>query len=226
MVATSTAVSKSFWMLMQGSYPLRSVVAPMHLRIAQVVASTEAEGPGRRFALWVQGCPIRCPGCCNPEMFSATLGTRVSVDELVRQVTGAPAIEGVSLLGGEPFAQAEACASFARRVRALGLSVMVFTGYTRGELEARRQEAGVGELLQACDLLVDGRFEQDLPERSRRWIGSTNQVLHFLTPRYEPTDPRFVASNTAEIRLTRDSLMLNGWPPLLPALRRSARGAY
>jgi anaerobic ribonucleoside-triphosphate reductase activating protein len=38
------------------------------LRVAQVVPCTEAEGPGRRFALWFQGCPLRCPGCCNPEM--------------------------------------------------------------------------------------------------------------------------------------------------------------
>ncbi|HEY8504811.1 MAG TPA: 4Fe-4S cluster-binding domain-containing protein, partial [Gemmataceae bacterium] len=37
------------------------------LSIAQTVACTEAEGPGKRFAVWFQGCPLRCPGCCNPE---------------------------------------------------------------------------------------------------------------------------------------------------------------
>jgi len=37
------------------------------LQVAQIVPCTEAEGPGRRFALWFQGCPLRCPGCCNPE---------------------------------------------------------------------------------------------------------------------------------------------------------------
>jgi anaerobic ribonucleoside-triphosphate reductase activating protein len=38
------------------------------LRIAQILPSTAAEGPGRRFTLWFQGCPLGCPGCCNPEM--------------------------------------------------------------------------------------------------------------------------------------------------------------
>ena len=37
------------------------------MQIAQVVPVTEAEGPGKRFAVWFQGCPLRCPGCCNPE---------------------------------------------------------------------------------------------------------------------------------------------------------------
>ena len=40
------------------------------LPVAQFVPRTEAEGPGRRFALWVQGCPLRCKGCCNPEMLA------------------------------------------------------------------------------------------------------------------------------------------------------------
>src|SRR4051812_10819834 len=52
------------------------------LRLAQVIACTEAEGPGRRFAVWVQGCPLRCPGCCNPEMLPFEGGHEVGVDEL------------------------------------------------------------------------------------------------------------------------------------------------
>jgi anaerobic ribonucleoside-triphosphate reductase activating protein len=197
------------------------------LRIAQVIPDTEAEGPGRRFAVWVQGCPMRCQECCNPQMLRFEGGEATKVDELVARALATDGIDGVSLLGGEPFAQAEGCAAFAHAVRAKGLDVMVYSGFTLGELEDKRTrgEAGVGALLDACDLLVDGRYERDLPERDRRWIGSTNQVMHFLSDRYGPDDPRLRGKNTVEIRLRKGELVVNGWPALAAALaeKRSSR---
>ena len=76
------------------------------LRVATIVDDTEAEGPGRRFALWVQGCAIRCPGCCNPEMFAHDRGTPMTVDDVLARLARARGVEGVTFLGGEPFAQA------------------------------------------------------------------------------------------------------------------------
>src|SRR5687767_13593652 len=79
--------------------------------VAQVVACTEAEGPGKRFALWFQGCPLRCPGCCNPEMLPFIGGRAVPRAEVVGQMRRAAAehgLEGITLLGGEPAAHAEA----------------------------------------------------------------------------------------------------------------------
>ena len=75
-------------------------------------------------------------------------------------------------------------------------------------------------LLAATDLLVDGRYEQGAPDTRRRWIGSTNQQLHFLTSRYAPDDPRFTASNTIELRLQDGHLVVNGWPSSSDAIHR------
>ena len=188
----------------------------MQLRLAQIVADTEAEGPGRRFALWVQGCSLRCPGCCNPEMFAADKGRAANSAELAAQALATAGLEGVSVLGGEPGEQAEAVADFCERVRAGGLSVMLYSGYTLAELRAR---PGAERLLKAVDLLVDGRYQQSLPETRRRWLGSTNQVMHFLTPRYSLADPRFASANTVELRLTRDGLTINGWPAAADGVR-------
>ena len=200
------------------------------LQVAQVIPDTEAEGPGRRFAVWVQGCPMRCQECCNPQMLRFEGGEPMSVDDLVARAIAAhetQRLDGVSLLGGEPFAQAPGCAAFATAVRARGLDVMVYSGFTLAELEAKRArgEPGVGELLDACDLLVDGRYEREQPERERRWIGSTNQVMHFLSDRYRPDDPRLRGKNTVEIRLRKGELVVNGWPALAAALaeKRSSR---
>src|SRR5256885_12043171 len=92
------------------------------LRVAQVVPCTEAEGPGRRFALWFQGCPLRCPGCCNPEMLPFEGGTAMTIDEVASQLSESAArngLEGITLLGGEPLAHAAAGAALARSAHAL-----------------------------------------------------------------------------------------------------------
>ncbi|MGE0547089.1 MAG: 4Fe-4S single cluster domain-containing protein [Kofleriaceae bacterium] len=193
------------------------------LRVATIVPDTEAEGPGRRWALWLQGCPIRCPGCCNPEMFDDQGGQSRSLDELTGEITAAASrgVEGVTLLGGEPFSQAEGAARLARHARARGLTVMVFSGYTLDELRASSEASG---LLEATDLLVDGPYDRERPEpappEGRRWIGSTNQTMHFLTDAYRPDDPRMRAPNTIEIRLSRGSLSINGWPTAERLVRR------
>ncbi|MCC6420891.1 MAG: radical SAM protein [Gemmataceae bacterium] len=183
------------------------------LTVAQIVPSTEAEGPGKRFALWFQGCSLRCPGCCNPEMLSFAGGTRIPLDEVLAQVEAAAAagVEGVTLLGGEPLAHAAAAAALARRVRRLGLTVMVFSGYTLEEARALPDPA-VRELLDQTDILVDGPYVRELPEAGRRWVGSSNQRVHFLTGRYSAADRRWVQPNTLEIRLSGGTLTVNGFP--------------
>ena len=95
--------------------------------------------------------------------------------------------------------------------RGLGLSVMVFTGFTLEELRAREDPA-IDGLLAETDILVDGRYERTMPDSQRRWIGSTNQRIHFLTDRYRADDPCWRMPNTLEIRLTGTELSVNGFP--------------
>jgi anaerobic ribonucleoside-triphosphate reductase activating protein len=195
-----------------GNVPLTS--SDTILRVAQVVPCTEAEGPGRRLALWFQGCPLRCPGCCNPEMLPFTGGQAVPVSEVLEQLRQAAAahnLEGITLLGGEPLAHAAGALALARGTHELGLSVMVFSGYTLEEAR-RLPDPAVQELLAETDILVDGPYVRELPETRRRWIGSANQRVHFLTNRCPPDDPRWLLPNTLEIRLAGNELTVNGFP--------------
>lgn len=182
------------------------------IRVASVIARTEAEGPGARYAVWVQGCAIRCPGCCNPELFGREGGHDRDPRELAAEAVAA-GVEGVSILGGEPTEQAEGLAEFARAARAGGLSVMLYSGRTLGDLRASGG-AAVAALLAATDLLVDGPFVASLRGGARRWVGSSNQTLHFLSDFYRPDDPRFAAPDTVEIRLSGGELVVNGYPAL------------
>ncbi len=184
------------------------------LSVAQIVPCTEAEGPGLRFALWFQGCPLRCPGCCNPEMLPFAGGQAMSVAEVVAQIAESATrdrIEGITLLGGEPLAHARGAALLAKQAQQLGLTVMIFSGYTLAEARALDDPA-VAELLAHTDILVDGPYLRDQPEVKRRWIGSSNQQIHFLSDRYRADDPRWLLPNTLEIRLRDGELTVNGFP--------------
>ena len=185
------------------------------LRVAAIVDDTRAEGPGRRWALWVQGCSIRCAACCNPEMFDERRGEPAALAALEARIAQARAggVEGVTFLGGEPFEQAAGLAQLARHARDLALTVMVFSGYPLDALRARPDAAA---LLALTDLLVDGPYDRTRPEPTppagRRWIGSANQVMHHLTAAYAADDPQLRGANTIEIRLSKAALSINGWP--------------
>jgi len=195
--------------------PLDVAITPEPtMQIAQVVPCTEAEGPGKRFAVWFQGCPLRCPGCCNPEFLPFKGGETRALAEMTDRLDRAVAetgIEGISLLGGEPFAHAAAGAALAGAARLRGLTVMVYSGYTIEELRSRPEPA-VAELLDRTDVLVDGPYVREMPDTTRRWIGSTNQRVHLLTDRYRADDPCWRAKNTLEIRVDRDGVSVNGFP--------------
>ncbi|WP_027909358.1 MULTISPECIES: 4Fe-4S single cluster domain-containing protein [Pseudomonadaceae] len=186
------------------------------LNIASRLPCTEAEGPGRRAALWVQGCNKRCRGCCNPsylQLVERELVSASSVIEWLESAHHAHDLEGVTFLGGEPMLQAQGLAVVAQGAQSLGLSVMVFSGYTKTELNVM-QLPGVDQLLRYTDVLVDGPYEVSLPEISRRWAGSTNQQFHYLTARYDARiESNGEVERVLEVRLGTDgSVFINGWP--------------
>lgn len=153
------------------------------LRIACVADACTTLGPGVRAVIWVQGCKRRCRGCIAPEKQDPSGGNLVAVETLAQHIVALHSIEGITLSGGEPFLQAGALAFLISQVQARRpLSVMAYTGFTLQEL----RESGDSErkaLLTSVDILVDGPY---VAERAtaKRWRGSDNQVVHFLTPRY------------------------------------------
>ncbi|MBR5738647.1 MAG: radical SAM protein [Lachnospiraceae bacterium] len=193
----------------------------MFLNLNRFLSCTAAEGPGKRFCLWTQGCAKRCPGCCNSPMQTFEPRLILSVSEICEQILQAineNGIVGVTFLGGEPLLQARGLAEVARFARDHGLSVMVFTGFTRSECR-ENPLPGIPELLRFTDVLVDGPYLCDQPDELRNWVGSTNQTFHYFTDRYTPaieTDPEY--ASLVEIRpVSADATIftLNGCPKTL-----------
>lgn len=183
------------------------------LRLAGLEPRCRVLGPGVRAVLWVQGCPFRCPGCVAPETLPFVGGQVVAVADLARQLVALSDIDGLTFSGGEPMAQAVALADLVDSVRRMrDLSVFCYTGYT---LEALRLgDSGQRRLLERIDVLVDGPY---IAERhtDRRWRGSENQRVHFLTDRYRhlaaATEEHGVA---LEVTIGSDGLRWMGIPPL------------
>lgn len=157
--------------------PDASLAAPPLLRLNGTADDSIVDGPGIRLALFTQGCGRACPGCHNPESQPYMGGYTVSSGELFAMVEANPLLAGVTLSGGEPFDQAEALLPFVRRLRTErpALSVWAYSGYLLEELMADIPSHAAHELLELCDVLVDGPYDEQLRSLELQWRGSSNQ---------------------------------------------------
>ena len=144
------------------------------MRIYGLVQASIVDGPGFRFSCFVQGCPHRCPGCHNPDSHDPGGGREMAVEEVAAQLLGNPMTDGLTLSGGEPFAQAEDCLALARAAHAHGLNVWSYSGWTFEHLRDRGSEAQRA-LLAELDVLVDGPFLLEERTLALPWRGSRNQ---------------------------------------------------
>jgi anaerobic ribonucleoside-triphosphate reductase activating protein len=106
----------------------------------------------------------------------------ITIGELEHRILATTGIEGVTFVGGEPFAQARALGILAQRIRRAGLSVMVYSGYTVEQLVSVVEPDAMW-LLYSTDLVMDGPYRRELPTQ-RPWRGSDNQRLIALSQRY------------------------------------------
>ena len=147
----------------------------MKLRIAGTVNDSIVDGPGIRFTIFTQGCPHNCKGCHNPQTHDFNGGELIDTDALLVKVKENPLLDGVTFSGGEPFCQAEALALLGKQIKALGLNIITYTGYTFEHLIDHQKENGWGELLKITDFLIDGPFILEQKDWEIKFRGSSNQ---------------------------------------------------
>lgn len=174
-----------------------------YLNIMGYVDESEVNGPGSRAVVWLQGCLRECPGCFNPDSWSFEMNQLMSVKTLTEKILSNLNNEGVTFSGGEPFWQAPALAEVARQVKAAGLNVMSFTGFTIEQLRSPYAPAGAQELLNQLDILIDGPYAESLAINSPdSLVSSSNQRVHILNPALR--DRLTWASDQIEIHIFKD----------------------
>ena len=133
-------------------------------------------GPGRRIAIWFQGCSIRCPGCMSRDTW-ASARTTMPVASLVGDLaTWLCEADGVTISGGEPFDQPEALAALVEGLRCANVgSILVYSGYSFDILQEQR-----AHVLADIDVLISEPFDAERCEPALL-RGSANQRVHCLT---------------------------------------------
>jgi len=147
------------------------------MRLSGITPESLVDGPGLRYVIFTQGCRHCCPHCQNPETWDEAAGKEFSVKQVIRLIKQQKKTKrGVTFSGGEPFLQAAELAEVALAARQLGWDVVTYTGFTYEELIADNSE-GVKALLAATDILIDGKYIQELRNTRLHFRGSSNQRM-------------------------------------------------
>lgn len=138
------------------------------------------DGEGVRCSLYVSGCPFKCPGCYNEAAQSFRYGKKYDeeLEERIFADVAQPYVAGLSFVGGEPFLATPVLLRIARRLREeFGdeKTIWIWSGYTYEQL--LDEGADKNELLDLCDVLVDGPFIKRLYRHDLAFRGSSNQRI-------------------------------------------------
>ena len=172
---------------------------PVSLRLAGVVRESIVHGPGLRFAIFCQGCPHNCPKCHNQDTHDFSGGYDCDIQKIVNAIEENPLLSGVTFSGGEPSHQPVAFLEIAKKVKSRGLNIWMYSGYTLEELlsranstisdldnmnenssqtsEKNEEQVALKGLLSLIDVLVDGKFINELKDLTLPFRGSRNQRI-------------------------------------------------
>ena len=151
----------------------------MKIRLAgEITTDSIVDGEGIRSVVWCQGCIHNCPGCHNPETHSFDSGILRDVSEVCKEIASLEFQDGITLSGGDPFCQVDACLEIAKFCQNIGLNVWCYTGYKIEDLLKRsKKERKIKEFLENIDVLVDSPFIMELKSYDVPFRGSSNQRL-------------------------------------------------
>ncbi len=137
-------------------------------------------GTGFRVVLFVSGCSHGCKGCQNQQTWSPNIGTPFT-DETIAHIIEAlrPShIAGLTLSGGDPLFKRNfgEIMKLLKRVRSefSDKTVWLYSGYT---FEQVKSDLNLRQILPYIDVMVDGKFEQELLDKTLKFRGSSNQRL-------------------------------------------------
>ena len=143
------------------------------IRILDIKYGTSVDGIGLRTSLYTAGCEHHCLGCHNPQSWSEDGGQSVTVEELFREIVEADM--NVTFTGGDPMLHPEGFIELARMIKQrTDKTILCYTGYLFEDLLKHPLRR---ELVELCDVIVDGRYVEAERDLSLHFRGSRNQRI-------------------------------------------------
>ena len=147
----------------------------MEIRLAaELQTDSIVDGEGIRTVVWTQGCPHNCKGCHNPSTHAFDGGALVNVSVIVDQIKQLKGQDGITLSGGDPVCQSDACIELCKAAHEVGMNVWCYTGFT---YEAMLSNPKYRKLLNYIDVLVDGKFILEEKSYNLYFKGARNQRI-------------------------------------------------
>jgi len=162
--------------------------------IARIIYPVEVLGPGKRIGIWFAGCPRRCKGCSNPELWKMDSKYQISFKhfkELVLEIVSQKKVEGFTLTGGDPLFQPEAFRNIIDFLKTINDDILVYTGYSFKEIDRN--------LLKDVAVLIDGPYLESLNDNVFL-RGSSNQTIYILENQVEDKYRTYISEGRNKIQ--------------------------
>lgn len=156
--------------------------------IARIVSPVHSLGPGDRVCLWTQGCKKRCKGCISPELQPYS-GNEIDEDVLAKiliQVARKNNCTGITISGGDPLEQSQALLKLLTLLRNEFDDILVYTGFELQDIQDGLVGIEAKKCLDYLDVLIDGKYIDELNYKDCVLRGSSNQNIHFITKGLAP----------------------------------------
>ncbi len=184
------------------------------MNIARILYPVQVLGPGKRVGVWLSGCPRRCPGCSNPELWNFQneyeMDSQDVADMIARAISNQE-IDGFTITGGDPFYQPKALAALLSHLQEISEDILVYTGYIYEEL-LQSCDKDVHRALSMTGVLVDGPYIEAKNDGSIL-RGSNNQRIIVLNSKLEGKYNRYLlaqSNNQIQNFTTKDGIISVG----------------
>ena len=181
-------------------------------RIQNLSEEVYVLGPGKRFAIWYQGCLKDCKNCINQDGRKLKGGILYSNSQIYEMILKENDLTGITLSGGEPFLQYNEVLELIKMIKEnKELDVIIYTGYKLKELIEKYGD----EFCKYTDILIDGEYIEEL-DNGEELRGSGNQTIYFLSNKYQKAMLKLEKSKKREIQfdiLGGKTIFMIGIPP-------------